>query len=218
MLKFHVALIALVSLFTFGMTDRSLAVENTRSIGESSSQSIDTQKVVLPTMTALLDTQTQLIRAKNLKKYTHANNLFSISIPSGWSKKDTSKPNDTIVTWYDQTGNALISVEVLKNRPGSNVRNNPDSLGKFLNKVVKFVVKDLKNPTIEDSVASNDGWVRIAWSGESIVNNQSILMRGNSFIRLDGDLISTYTDMIPNEQVDRLNPVLDKIVKSFTIK
>jgi hypothetical protein len=112
MIKLQLVLIAFVSLSTFTMAGKGLATEKTKSLGRLISNhpldrtlvtiepnSIDRKKVVSPMMTALLDTKTQLIRAKNLKKYTHQNNLFSISIPSDWSKKDTSKPDDTIVTF-----------------------------------------------------------------------------------------------------------------------
>jgi hypothetical protein len=235
MTKFRVALIALISLCSISIPAKSLAVEKICSTGLASDLSIDShlfcedrsstkfnssdlEKTSLPIITAQLDAKTQSIAVTGFRTYRHKNNLFSVSMPSGWKKTDTSKPDEVIVTWEDQTGNAVVSIDIFDNTPDSDIQNNPDSLGKFLTKTVNDIYKkSLKNVVVGEPVDLENGVVRLSWTYESEIGNQNIPMSGTSFIRLDRNRISIFTDIIPTEQFERLKPALDKIVQSFKV-
>jgi hypothetical protein len=233
--RFSIALIALTSLCNLTIAEKSFAsqqacslsltcnlsidsiqIYNTRHIVKSNSSS--SERSASLSIKPKEDYKTQLVKVSDLKPYTHKNNLFSVSIPSEWNKTDTSKADETIVTWEDKTGNAVVSIDIFDNIPESEIQNNPESLGKFLTKTVNDLYKkSLKNVTLNKPEDLGNGVVRLAWAYESEGSGQSVPMSGTSFIRLDRNRISLFTDIIPTEQFDRLRSTLDTMVQSFTV-
>ena len=213
----HITLISLICVGTpilsapsFAAQTCSPAVASNRATGNSQrlTQSTDTNQ----------NYQTQTIKADNFKTYTHKQNIFSVSMPAGWRRKDTSKPDEVIVTWQDRTGNAVVSVDIFDNTPDSEITNTPESLGRFMTKTINEVYKkNLKNVTINEPDDLKNGVVRVSWAYESESNGQPVPMSGTSFIRLDRNRISIFTDIIPTEQFEPLRTALDKMVQSFTV-
>jgi PsbP len=164
------------------------------------------------------DYKTKAIEVGNFKTYTHKQNIFSVSMPTSWRRKDTSKPDEVIVTWEDRTGNAVVSVDIFDNTPDSEITNTPESLGRFMTKTINEVYKkNLKNVTVSEPDDLKNGVVRVSWAYESESNGQTVPMSGTSFIRLDRNRISIFTDIIPTEQFEPLRTALDKMVQSFTV-
>jgi hypothetical protein len=232
--KVSITFIALTVLCNLSLAGESLAAEQTCSLSLTCNQTIGSIQVynirhianstVSSDKSASLsikskeDYKTQLVKVSDLKPYTHKNNLFSVSMPSDWSKTDTSKPDETIVTWEDKTGNAVVSIDIFDNTAESEIQNNPESLGRFLTKTVNDIYKkSLKNVIVNQPDDLGNGVVRLAWAYESEGNGQSVPMSGTSFIRLDRNRISLFTDIIPTEQFDRLRSTLDTMVQSFTV-
>ncbi|WP_310482306.1 hypothetical protein [Chamaesiphon sp. VAR_48_metabat_403] len=217
MMKFHVTLISLISVCTpllsapsFAAQTCSFAATCNRSTGSSQrlTQSNDTNQ----------NYQTQPIKADNFKTYTHKQSIFSVSMPAGWRRKDTSKTDEVIVTWQDRTGNAVVSVDIFDNTPDSEITNTPESLGRFMTKTINEVYKkNLKNVTINEPDDLKNGVVRVSWGYESESNGRVVPMSGTSFIRLDRNRVSIFTDIIPTEQFEPLRTALDKMVQSFTV-
>ncbi|WP_310417775.1 PsbP-related protein [Chamaesiphon sp. OTE_8_metabat_110] len=233
--RFSIALIASTSLCSLTIAEKSFAVQQTCSLSLTCNRSIssiqvyNTRHIVKSTSSSSErsaslsikskeDYKTQLIKIGDLKPYNHKNNLFSVSIPSGWNKTDTSKADETIVTWEDKTGNAVVSIDIFDNIPESEIQNNPESLGRFLTKTVNDIYKkSLKNVTVNQPDDLGNGVVRLSWAYESESSGQSVPMSGTSFIRLDRNRISLFTDIIPTEQFERMRSTLDTMVQSFTV-
>jgi hypothetical protein len=173
---------------------------------------------VSPISIAQSDTKTQAIGVNNFRTYRYKNNLFSVAMPSGWKKTDTSKPDEVIVSWIDKTGNGVVSIDIFDNFGDPKIDNNPESLGTFLSQTISNIYqKSLKNVVVGDPNDLGNGVVRLSWTYDSEVGGQIIPMNGTSFIRLDRNRISIFTDIIPAEQFERLKPALDKMVQSFKV-
>jgi hypothetical protein len=235
MMKFLVVLSLLTSGFTLSKSAQSFAAQQSCSTQQTCNRSIssiqiDNTRPIVKSMMRISqkpaslrseskeDYKTQLIKVSDLQLYTHTNNLFSVSMPSNWSKTDTSKPDEAIVTWEDKTGNAVVSIDIFDNTAAAEIQNNPESLGKFLTRTVNNIYKkSLKNVTVNQPDDLGNGVVRLSWAYESESNGQSVPMSGMSFIRLDRNRISMFTDIIPTEQSERLRSVLDTMVQSLIV-
>jgi hypothetical protein len=231
MIELHVPLIVITSLCNFSPSEQILANQPTCSVVLSYNSSNNCsqnyhahnivashQKLALMSANSKQDYKTQIVKVGDFKTYTHKNNLFSVSMPVSWSKTDTSKPDEAIVTWEDKTGNAVVSIDIFDNTTDSGIQNNPESLGKFMTKTINDIYKkSLKNVTLNKPDDLGNGIVRLSWAYESESNGQSVPMSGTSFIRLDRNRISIFTDIIPTEQFEQLRSALDTMVQSFTV-
>jgi hypothetical protein len=228
MVKFHVPLIALTLLCNFSLSGQSLASQPTCSADITYNPStrcrqiyhlaVIRQKSAVTSADSKQDYKTQIVKVGDFKTYTHKSNLFSVSMPSSWNKTDTSKSDEAIVTWEDKTGNAVVSIDIFDNTTDSGIQNNPESLGRFMTKTINDIYKkSLKNVTVNQPDDLGNGVVRISWAYESESNGQSVPMSGTSFIRLDRNRISIFTDIIPTEQFEQLRSALDTMVQSFTV-
>jgi hypothetical protein len=234
MMKLHVTSIGLISLVTPMLLGQSFATAQTCSVPSACTRSISShtssdlgaslqenrhrQRLVRVGAATKQDYKTKSIKVGNFKTYTHKQNIFSVSMPTSWRRKDTSKPDEVIITWEDSTGNAVVSVDIFDNTPDSEITNTPESLGKFMTKTINEVYKkNLKNVTVSEPDDLKNGVVRVSWAYESESNGQTVPMSGTSFIRLDRNRISIFTDIIPTEQFEPLRTALDKMVQSFTV-
>lgn len=231
MMKLHVTLISLISLLTplsgqiATAQTCSAPLTCTRSISthpsfdsDASTSNLNSLRLVKIGAATKQNYQTQTIKVGNFKTYTHKQNIFSVSMPTSWRRKDTSKSDEVIVTWEDRTGNAVVSVDIFDNTPDSEISNTPESLGRFMTKTINEIYqKNLKNVTINEPDDLKNGVVRVSWSYESASDGQTVPMSGTSFIRLDRNRISIFTDIIPTEQFEPLRTALDKMVQSFTV-
>jgi hypothetical protein len=235
MMKLQVTLLALMSLLNPLLSGQSFAAETTCSASLACNRSIssilispdsDANKFNFSNSLSLAESsaadkqnyKTQAIKVGTFKTYTHKQKIFSVSMPASWRKSDTSKPDEVIVTWQDSTGNAVVSIDIFDNTPDSEITNTPESLGRFMTKTINEVYKkNLKNVTVNEPDDLKNGVVRVSWAYESESNGQPIPMSGTSFIRLDRNRISIFTDIIPTEQFEPLRTALDKMVQSFTV-
>jgi PsbP len=234
MMKLQMMSIGLILLWTPMLSAPSFATAQTcsapsactRSIGTHTSSDLeidrsnlsDRQRLVKVGAATKQNYKTKAIEVGNFQTYTHKQNIFSVSMPTSWRRKDTSKNDEVIVTWEDRTGNAVVSVDIFDNTPDSEITNTPESLGKFMTKTINEVYqKNLKNVTISEPDDLTNGVVRVSWAYESESNGQTLPMSGTSFIKLDRNRISIFTDIIPTEQFEPLRTALDKMIQSFTV-
>ncbi len=233
MMKLPVTLISLICVCTPMLSGASFAAQ-TRSSATAYNRSTDRSQIyrarnvenlnfsisqrLTESATTKQNYKTKTIEVGNFKTYTHKQNVFSISMPASWRKSDTSKPDEVIVTWEDRSGNAVVSVDIFDNTPDSEITNTPESLGRFMTKTINEVYKkNLKNVTVNEPDDLKNGVVRVSWAYESESNGQPVPMSGTSFIRLDRNRVSIFTDIIPTEQFEPLRTSLDRMVQSFTV-
>ncbi|WP_295614422.1 hypothetical protein [Chamaesiphon sp. GL140_3_metabinner_50] len=233
MMKLQMMSIGLILLWTPVLLGQSFAMAQTCSAPSACTRSISThtssdleidrshlsdrQRLVKVGAATKQNYQTQAIEVGNFKTYTHQQNIFSVSMPTSWRKTDTSKPDEVLVTWKDRTGIAVVSVDIFDNTPDSEITNTPESLGKFMTKTINEYQKNLKNVTVSEPDDLKNGFVRVSWAYESESNGQTVPMSGTSFIKLDRNRISIFTDIIPTEQFEPLRTALDKMIQSFTV-
>jgi len=54
------------------------------------------------------------VKINKLETYTHPGGVFSMDVPEGWRKQDTSKPDEIIVAWTDPAKNSLIIMDIFE--------------------------------------------------------------------------------------------------------
>jgi len=149
----------------------------------------------------------------DLKTYTHDNELFSVDVPAGWTFKDHSKPTEAIASWTDQAENAFMQVDIFEQEK----KDTKQDLANFLKDYLQQTFGS--QPDFSQDAAEESGpSMLIVWTytGEGTGGVKAKLL-GNSFIKQIGNKISLFTIVVPQEQFDRLQPSLDKILGSYTI-
>jgi serine/threonine protein kinase len=156
---------------------------------------------------------TQIVEFGTLSKYTYKNNLFSLSIPDSWEEKDETDKTEVLVKWKDKTGNAAILVDIF-DQPEKVDR---QEMGKMMTRVVEKVYKPkFKQVQIQAPIESGDG-VKVGWSYVHKSGNKTVLMIANSYLRQEEDKIAIFTDVIPEEQSERLKSNLAEVYNSFEV-
>jgi len=153
------------------------------------------------------------VEIANLETYTYKTGLFSINVPQGWTLKDKTDSGEAIVQWQDSTRNAAIQVNVF----GVEGERSQKQLSLALTKTIKLWVGSQPGFSMSEPALLNGGLVRISWSYIVTVDGVRGKLVGNSFIKQHGNKVSIITDLVPQEQFDRLKPELEKIVGSYKI-
>jgi len=153
------------------------------------------------------------VEMDNLKTYTHDRELFSIDIPESWTRKDNSKPTEAIVTWTDSAENAFIQVDIYEHEQ----KQSKDELAKFLKDYLEQTFGSQTDFAQEEAKESGPSML-IIWSytGEGTGGIKAELL-GNSFIKQVGNKVSLFTLVVPNEQFDKLEDSLNKVLDSYKI-
>ncbi|MEB3180918.1 MAG: serine/threonine-protein kinase [Nostocaceae cyanobacterium] len=153
------------------------------------------------------------VEIANLETYTYNTGLFSINVPEGWTLKDKTDSGEAIIQWQDSTRNAFIQVNVF----GVEGERSQQQLSLALRKTIKLWVGSQPGFTMSKPALLNGGVVRISWSHTVTIDGLTGKLVGNSFIKQHGNKVSIITDLVPEEQFDRLKPELEKILGSYKI-
>ncbi len=165
------------------------------------------------TSTSTTKNQFLPVEINSLKNYTYKTGLFSISIPEGWKIEDKSQPGEAIVLWQDKYENGGIFIHVFAAQ-GNETK---DQLTEILKRSVNKAFSNLPSFSMDQPVVLGSGRVRISWSYKFTQGNKQGLFLGNSFVQQQGNKISFYTDVVPQEQFDRLKPSLEQILATYQV-
>lgn len=147
-----------------------------------------------------------------LETYTHDGGLFTIDVPSNWEIKDNSKDGEAIVLWTDPSGNGFVTVDILETDQELSEEELTTMLENFVSRF--NTEEDFSQDPAE---TQESGSVRQIWSyTASASNGVKAKILGNSFIRQEGNKISIFTLVVPDDQFDTLSESLDAILNSYT--
>lgn len=147
-----------------------------------------------------------------LTAYAHTGKLFTIDVPENWTLKDTSKPGEAIAVWTDPAENAFMQVDIFES-----TQQTPAELASLLKNYLEKTFGNQPDFTQDEAKESGPSML-IVWSYTAEgSNNVTAKLLGNSFIKQVGDKVSLFTLVVPDEQFDRLQPALDKILGSYEI-
>jgi hypothetical protein len=166
-----------------------------------------------PTADTTSGTQLLDVEIASLESYTHADDLFTIDVPSNWTLKDNSKPTEAIATWTDPNENAFMVVDIFEREE----KQTKDELVTFLKDYLDRTFGKQQDFVQEEAQESGPSQL-IVWTytGEGTGGVKAELL-ANSFIKQKDNKISLFTFVVPSDQFDRLQPDLDNILGSYTI-
>jgi hypothetical protein len=166
-----------------------------------------------PTADTTSGTQLLDVEIAALESYTHANDLFTIDVPSNWTLKDNSNPTEAIATWTDPNENAFMVVDIFEREE----KQTKDELVTFLKDYLDRTFGKQQDFVQEEAQESGPSQL-IVWTytGEGTGGVKAELL-ANSFIKQKDNKVSLFTFVVPSDQFDRLQPDLDSILGSYTI-
>ncbi|WP_019498247.1 hypothetical protein [Pseudanabaena sp. PCC 6802] len=153
------------------------------------------------------------VKADNLQSYKHKTGLFEIDIPEGWTPTDNSKPNETIVLWFDPTKNSLISVDIFNAPEGIDSAKMTELLKSFLTKTFG----SRPGFFMEEPISQSDGSVQIVWGYTETIQGATGRIQGNSFIEKIDDKISLLTTGVLEHQFDDLKEPMSRVINSYKV-
>ncbi len=153
------------------------------------------------------------VEVGDLKTFTPDNKLFTIDAPANWTLKDNSKPTEAIVTWTDEHENAFMQVDIFEQEK----KQTGPELAEFLKNYLEKTFGSQADFEQEDAKESGPSQL-IVWTytGEGTGGVKAKLL-ANSFIKQIDNKVSLFTLVVPEEQFDRLQPDLDKVLGSYSI-
>ena len=153
------------------------------------------------------------VKISKLETYTHPGGVFSMDIPEGWTKQDTSKPDEVIISWTDPARNSLIIMDIFE------IEANPTKadLGEKLKEFITGLFGKQPKFEVADAKEQPDGTMRVEWSYEVTIEGQSGTLLGNSFIEQKGNKVAVFSMAIPKGQFDKLKDGVNKIIASRKI-
>ncbi|MEP7188329.1 MAG: hypothetical protein ABI901_03955 [Roseiflexaceae bacterium] len=154
------------------------------------------------------------VKIAKLNPYTHSNDLFTIDVPDNWTLKDNSNPAEAIATWTDPNENAFMVVDIFEREE----KQTKEQLITFLKEYLDKTFGKQQDFVQEDAQESGPSQL-IVWTytGEGTGGVKAELL-ANSFIKQKDNKVSLFTFVVPSAQFDRLQPDLDSILGSYTIK
>ena len=136
-----------------------------------------------------------------------------MDIPEGWTKQDTSKPDEIIVAWTDPAKNSLIIMDIFE----IEATPSKEDLGGKLKEFITGLFGTQPKFAVADPKEQPDGTMRVEWSYEVTVEGQSGTLLGNSFIEQKGNKVAVFSAAVPKGQFDGLKDGLNKIIASRKI-
>lgn len=153
------------------------------------------------------------VKINKLETYTHPGGVFSMDVPEGWTKQDTSKPDEIIVAWTDPAKNSLIIMDIFE----IEATPSKEDLGSKLKEFITGLFGTQPKFAVADAKEQPDGTMRVEWSYEVTVEAQSGTLLGNSFIEQKGNKVAVFSAAVPKGQFDGLKDGLNKIIGSRKI-
>ena len=153
------------------------------------------------------------VKINKLETYAHPGGVFTMDIPEGWTKQDTSKPDEIIVAWTDPAKNSLIIMDIFE----IEATPSKEDLGGKLKEFITGLFGTQPKFAVADAKEQPDGTMRVEWSYEVTVEGQSGTLLGNSFIEQKGNKVAVFSAAVPKGQFDGLKDGLNKIIASRKI-
>ena len=184
-------------------TSRTSATSTSRTTAETSSSSGSGGDALATVTIGALDT------------YTFDTGLFTIDVPAKWTLQNNSKTGEAIVLWTDETGNAVIAVDVFQETQPQSAAQLEEFLKNFLTSTVAPAGSDF---TTEAGETQTDGSVLIVWNYTATATDGTKgLLTGNSFIEQREDKVSILTTLVPDAQFDALLDKTNSIINSYVL-
>jgi len=155
------------------------------------------------------------VKIDKLETYSHPNGLFSLEVPTGWTKQNVNKSNEIVVSWTNPAQNAQILVDIFEVEV--EVTPTQAALGEALKELVTNSFGKQPKFTISNPEAQPDGTVRLKYSYEVVLDGQSIIIADNSLIEQKGNKVMVFSIALPQSQVAKLKTSMDKIIASRQI-
>jgi hypothetical protein len=155
------------------------------------------------------------VKIDKLETYNHPNGLFSLEVPSGWTKQNVNKSNEIVASWTNPAQNAQILVDIFEVEV--EVTPTQTELGEALKELVTNSFGKQPKFTVSNPEAQPDGTVRLEYSYEVVLEGQSVIIVDNSLIEQKGNKVIVFSIALPQTQVARLKASMDKIIASRKI-
>ncbi len=155
------------------------------------------------------------VKIDKLETYSHPNGLFSLEVPTGWTKQNVNKSNEIVASWTNPSQNAQILVDIFEVE--GEVTPTQAELGEALKELVTNSFGKQPKFTASNPEAQPDGTVRLEYSYEVVLNGQSIVIVDNSLIEQKGNKVMVFSIALPQSQVAKLKTSMDKIIASRQI-
>ncbi|NJL90257.1 MAG: hypothetical protein HC916_11045 [Coleofasciculaceae cyanobacterium SM2_1_6] len=155
------------------------------------------------------------VKIDKLETYNHPNGLFSLEVPTGWTKQNVNKSNEIVASWTNPAQNAQILVDIFEVEV--EVTPTQAELGEALKELVTNSFGKQPKFTVSNPETQPDGAVRLEYSYEVVLEGQSIIIVDNSLIEQKGNKVMVFSIALPQTQVARLKASMDKIIASRQI-
>lgn len=150
----------------------------------------------------------------SLQSYTYNKELFSISVPNNWIRKEKSDSSQVFVEWIDNTDNGLIYIKMIKGEGTRTLEQLGTQLQTFLNNAYKSEPDfQMGSPAAQPDQTSKVNWSFTA-TGD---NGTKGTLQGSSYILQIGDKVAIVTFAAPQQQFSGLEPEFSKIFSTFKI-
>jgi serine/threonine-protein kinase len=146
------------------------------------------------------------------KTYSDVRKWFTVDLPSNWTIKDKSDPDELNLGISDPTENAAVSIHVWKQ--GTPLPGGP---AKYLSDYLKQTVAKLDNYEQGDPRVQKDGSTAIYFKWDENSKVGVVRMWGDAFIEERGGLVGLIVFLIPEEQYKRKEDVAYRLINSFHI-
>lgn len=167
-----------------------------------------------PSSPTSTNNRTLKVEIGQLETYTYPSGLFSIRVPAGWSRQDSSKSGEAIVIWTDKNLNASIIVDLFETQKYLT----QDDLSELLQTVLVNLFESQQDFKLDVPQIQKDDSVRITWSYTAVASNGiKVPILGNSFISNQNDRISITSYLVPAEQFSELEDPINQIINSYTV-
>ncbi|NJL90504.1 MAG: tetratricopeptide repeat protein [Coleofasciculaceae cyanobacterium SM2_1_6] len=172
--------------------------------------------LVLAQSSQVAQSQRQFAEVKidGLETYRHPSGLFSLDVPVGWTIKDTSKPDEIIISWTDLNTNSLVIMNVFE------ITNNP-SAQELQSKLQNFI-RDLfgSQPQFQlvDLSPPGDGSRGVSWSYQVTTTQVGGgTLQGKSLIVQSDNKVVILSIAYPQTQEAELQGSFNQIISSARI-
>lgn len=174
---------------------------------------------VSPVATALAATPTiegvLQIDVADLYQYRHPSSLFVLRVPQVWAVRQRDTPSELITQFTDPRENGVIVSNVLT----MTEQLAPAAITAKLQRTLRETYGSQPGFVQQAAVPQPDGGQVITWHYDPTAPGEaSRAMQGRSTIRQSGEHVALLTVVVPSDQVARLQPMVDAVFDSYSIR
>lgn len=146
------------------------------------------------------------------KNYAHPSGWFSMSVPENWIITENSVEDEYIISITDPTENAAFVSRVWSSQDQLTA----DVLENILTTFLNDSLSDFKNFSLGNPTRTN-GRIGISFKYDSVIDNDSYPMIGESFIEQNGRIVGLTNIIIPKDQSVKKRDLVNKLINSIKI-